>query len=100
MGPEHPAGPDRHASGTLPPVLDPTEREELIEANLELATQLARRFMHRGKPYEDLVQVAFVALLESVDGYDPAGGVDFAPFASQIILGELKQSFQRKERGE
>ena len=96
MGPEHAPGPDLDASGSVRPVLDPTEREELIEANLGLATQLARRFLHRGEPYEDLVQVASVALIKSVDRYDPARGVDFAPFATRTIIGELKRHFRDK----
>ncbi len=96
MGPEHAPGPDLDVSGTVGPVLDPAEREELIEANLTLANQLARRFLHRGEPYEDLVQVASVALIKSVDRYDPARGVDFAPFATRTIIGELKRHFRDK----
>ena len=96
MGPEHAPGPDFDASGSVRPVLDPAEREELIEANLALASQLARRFLHRGEPYEDLVQVSSVALIKSVDRYDPARGVDFAPFATRTIIGELKRHFRDK----
>jgi RNA polymerase sigma-B factor len=96
VGPEHAPGPDFDASGSERPVLDPVEREELIEANLALASQLARRFLHRGEPYEDLVQVSSVALIKSVDRYDPARGVDFAPFATRTIIGELKRHFRDK----
>ncbi|HXQ89932.1 MAG TPA: sigma factor, partial [Acidimicrobiales bacterium] len=32
-------------------------RDELVESHLGLAKHLARRFLHRGQPYEDLVQV-------------------------------------------
>jgi RNA polymerase sigma-B factor len=96
VGPEHAAGPDLDTLGNTRPVLDPTEREELIEANLALANQLARRFLHRGEPYEDLVQVASVALIKSVDRYDPERGVDFAPFATRTIIGELKRHFRDK----
>jgi RNA polymerase sigma-B factor len=96
MGPEHAPGPDLDASGSVSPVLEPAEREELIEGNLALANQLARRFLHRGEPYEDLVQVASVALIKSVDRYDPARGVDFAPFATRTIIGELKRHFRDK----
>jgi RNA polymerase sigma-B factor len=96
VGPEHIPGPDFDASGSVRPVLDPAEREELIEANLALASQLARRFLHRGEPYEDLVQVSSVALIKSVDRYDPARGVDFAPFATRTIIGELKRHFRDK----
>jgi RNA polymerase sigma-B factor len=97
MGPEQAPGPDDDASGS--PALSPTEREELIEANLGLANQLARRFMHRGAPYEDLVQVASVGLIKSADRYDPARGVDFEPLASRTILGDLQRHCRDGELG-
>ena len=72
-GREHiPEQPDV-AENQLEP-LDPAAREELITANLGLAHQLARRFLHRGEPLDDLVQVASVALVKSVDRFDPSAG--------------------------
>ncbi|HEY1445441.1 MAG TPA: sigma-70 family RNA polymerase sigma factor, partial [Acidimicrobiales bacterium] len=88
-GPESDTGADQ-------PHLDPAEREELITSNLGLAHQLARRFLHRGEPLDDLVQVASVALVKSVDRFDPSRGVDFAAFATRTIIGELKRHFRDK----
>ena len=82
--------------GADPAPLDPTVREELITSNLGLAHQLARRFLHRGEPLDDLVQVASVALVKSVDRFDPDRGVDFAAFATRTIIGELKRHFRDK----
>jgi RNA polymerase sigma-B factor len=96
FGPEDATGPDSDDSGAAGPTLSPAEREELIEANLGLANQLARRFLHRGEPYDDLVQVASVALIKSVDRYDPTRGFEFAPFATRTIIGELKRHFRDK----
>jgi RNA polymerase sigma-B factor len=88
---------DAEDSGVAgPPALDPAAREELITANLGLAQQLARRFLHRGEPLDDLVQVASVALVKSVDRFDPGRGVDFAAFATRTIIGELKRHFRDK----
>jgi RNA polymerase sigma-B factor len=80
----------------LPPVLAPQERDAMITANLGLAHQLARRFLHRGEPLDDLVQVASVALVKSVDRFDPERGVEFAAFATRTIIGELKRHFRDK----
>jgi RNA polymerase sigma-B factor len=68
----------------------------MITRNLGLAHQLARRFLHRGEPLDDLVQVASVALVKSVDRFDPERGVDFAAFATRTIIGELKRHFRDK----
>jgi RNA polymerase sigma-B factor len=64
-------------------------RDAMITDNLGLAHQLAGRFLHRGEPLDDLVQVASVALVKSVDRYDPQRGVDFAAFATRTIIGVL-----------
>jgi RNA polymerase sigma-B factor len=76
--------------------LSDAARDAMITENLGLAHQLARRFLHRGEPLEDLVQVASVALVKSVDRFDPDRGVDFAAFATRTIIGELKRHFRDK----
>jgi RNA polymerase sigma-B factor len=75
-------------------LLSDSARAAMITDNLGLAHQLARRFLHRGEPLEDLVQVASVALVKSVDRFDPDRGVDFAAFATRTIIGELKRHFR------
>jgi RNA polymerase sigma-B factor len=75
---------------------DPTLRDELVTAHLGLAQHLARRFANRGEPVDDLVQVASIGLMKSVDRFDPDRGVEFSTFAARTILGELKRHFRDK----
>jgi len=71
-------------------------RAKLIEAHIGLAEHLARRFTHRGEPYDDLVQVSSLGLIKAVDRFDPERGVEFATYATKTILGELKRHFRDK----
>jgi len=71
-------------------------RERLIELYLPLAEYLARRFRNRGEPYDDLVQVANLGLIKSVDGYDADRGAAFTSYAIPMIVGELKRHFRDK----
>jgi RNA polymerase sigma-B factor len=75
---------------------DPALRDDLVTAHLGLAHQLARRFLNRGEPYDDLVQVASMAIVKSVDRFDPDRGVEFSTFATRTVLGELKRHFRDK----
>jgi RNA polymerase sigma-B factor len=73
---------------------DPAIREELVNRNLGLAKRLARRYRGASESFDDLLQVASLALVNAVDRYDPARGIPFSAFASPTILGELKRHFR------
>jgi RNA polymerase sigma-B factor len=70
---------------------DPAARDALIEHGLPLARSLAARYRHTRQPRDDLEQVASLALVKAVDGFDPARGPSFAAYAIPTILGELKR---------
>lgn len=65
-----------------------------IEAGLPLARCLAARYRGRGVPLEDLYQVAALALVKAVDGYDPTRQTAFTSYAVPTILGALKRHFR------
>jgi RNA polymerase sigma-B factor len=82
--------------------LDPEEvqyrqvRDELVELHLPLVEYLARRFRNRGEPLDDLVQVATIGLIKSVDRFDLERGVEFSTYATPTIVGEIKRHFRDK----
>jgi RNA polymerase sigma-B factor len=71
-------------------------RDELVRMHLPLVEYLARRFRNRGEPLEDLVQVATIGLIKSVDRFDLERGVEFSTYATPTIVGEIKRHFRDK----
>ncbi len=72
-------------------------RETVVEEHLPLVRHLARRYVDRGEPLADLVQVGTIGLLKAVDRYDAERGVPFAAFAVPTVLGEIRRHF--RDRG-
>ena len=71
-------------------------RDELVEMHLPLVEYLARRFRNRGEPLDDLVQVATIGLIKSIDRFDLDRGVEFSTYATPTIVGEIKRHFRDK----
>jgi RNA polymerase sigma-B factor len=72
---------------------DRRTRNELVRRHVWLAERCARQYRDRGEPLDDLVQVACLGLVKSVERYDPTRG-PFIAFANPTIIGELKRHFR------
>jgi RNA polymerase sigma-B factor len=70
------------------------DRDALVERFLPLARQLARRYQGGSEPLEDLEQVASLALVRAVDGFDPTRGTAFSSYAVPSIAGAIKRHFR------
>lgn len=71
-------------------------RDTLVEMHMPLVEHLARRFQYRGEPLDDLIQVATIGLIKSLDRFDTERGVEFSTYATPTILGEIKRHFRDK----
>jgi RNA polymerase sigma-B factor len=71
-------------------------RGALVELHLPLVEHCARRFVNRGEPFEDLVQVGTIGLIKAVDRFDAERGIEFSTYAVPTILGEIKRHFRDK----
>jgi RNA polymerase sigma-B factor len=72
---------------------EPAVRDALITRFLPLAMHLARRYPS-GREFDDVTQVASLALVKAVDRFDPDRGSAFTSFATPTIIGEIKRYFR------
>jgi RNA polymerase sigma-B factor len=73
---------------------DPRAREQLVERFLPLARSIARRYARSGEPLDDLQQVAALALIRAVDGFDADRGTAFSSYAVPSITGAIKRHYR------
>ncbi len=69
-------------------------REELVLANVRVATGVALRYRNSREPMEELVQTAYVGLVKAANGFVPERGSDFLAYAVPTIAGEVKRYFR------
>ena len=73
-------------------------RNQIAEKYLYIADILAKKFANRGVDYDDLKQVAALALIKGIDRFDPNMGMQFSTFITPTITGEIKNYFRDKSR--
>lgn len=73
-------------------------RNKLVNHFLYVAQVVAKKFSGRGIEYEDLLQVASLALIKAIERFDVSKGFKFSSFATPTIVGEVKNHFRDKMR--
>lgn len=73
-------------------------RNELIERYLYIAEIAAKKFAGRGVDYEDLFQVASLALVKAIERFEPSRGIKFSSYATPSLIGEIKNYFRDSSR--
>ena len=69
-------------------------RNEIYKRYANVAQAVARKYVGRGIEYEDILQVARMSLLKSIERYDIERGVKLQSFATPTIIGEIKNYFR------
>ena len=73
-------------------------KECILKKYLYIAEIVAKKFVGRGVEYDDLFQVASLALVKAVDRFENIRGVKFSSFATPTLVGEIKNYFRDKTR--
>lgn len=73
-------------------------RNRFAEQYLYIAEILAKKFVGRGVPYDDLYQEASLSLLRGIERFDPDKGLQFSTYITPTITGEIKNYFRDKLR--
>ena len=71
-------------------------RNILIERYLYLVNLLSKKYINKGVDFEDIYQVASLALIYAIERYDIEKGYEFSSFATPTIIGEIKKYFRDK----
>ncbi len=70
---------------------DHKARQRMIEANLRLVVNIAKRYMGRGFPLQDLIEEGNIGLIKSAEKFRTSKGCKFSTYATYWI----KQSIER-----
>ncbi len=77
---------------------DDTARDQLIEGNLRLVVTIARRYLHRGLAFSDLIEEGNLGLIHAVSKFDPARGFRFSTYGTWWIRQNIERALMNHSR--
>jgi RNA polymerase primary sigma factor len=75
---------------------DEQARKTMIRANLRLVINIAKRYMHLGIPFMDLIEEGNLGLMKAVDRFNPKKGFRFSTYAAWWIKQGITRSISEQ----
>jgi RNA polymerase sporulation-specific sigma factor len=65
--------------------------ELIVEENIGLVKNIAKRFYGRGAEYEDIVQIGTIGMIKAAKSFDESYNTVFSTYAVPLIIGEIRR---------
>ncbi len=77
---------------------DKAARDRMIESNLRLVVKIAKRYLHRGLPFSDLIEEGNIGLIKAVDNFKLSKECRFSTYGTWWIRQSIERALMNQSQ--